>query len=58
MNTYDYKEVSFRELRNRDDQFDIEKLNKLGLEGWELVCVISGQCIFKKLVKRRVVNRL
>jgi hypothetical protein len=58
MNTYDYKEVSFRELRNRDDQFDMEKLNALGLEGWELVCVISGQCIFKKLVKRRAVNRL
>lgn len=59
MNTYDYKTVPFSKLTKEHYQaLDVNKLNELGLEGWELVCVVGGECVFKKLVKRRVVNRL
>lgn len=59
MNTYDYKTVPFRDLEKPHyGQLDIEKLNELGMEGWELVCIVSGECVFKKLVKRRIVNKL
>lgn len=59
MNTYDYKTVPFNTLtKPHYEQLDVAKLNELGIEGWELVGVFSGECVFKKLVKRRVMNRI
>jgi hypothetical protein len=56
---YEYKKVYYHELKTPYyDQLDIEKLNSLGAEGWELVIVSSGECIFKKQVKKRVVRPL
>lgn len=59
MNTYDYKKVGMHLLTEPHYQsLDVKKLNELGLEGWELVAIASGECIFKKLVKRRIVNTI
>jgi hypothetical protein len=60
MNTYDYKIVPFLELKKAhyDDRLDVDKLNELGIDGWELVGIFGLECVFKKLVKRRVVNRM
>lgn len=53
MNTYDYKTVPVNELtKPHYGHLDIVKLNELGLDGWELVCIIGGEGIFKRCVNR------
>ena len=56
MNKFEYKVVTLSVLYFMDDNtsafrdFDIERLNKLGDEGWE-VCAVDGP---KYLLKRKI----
>ena len=56
MNKFEYKVVSLTVLYHIDDDnssfrnFDLENLNDLGAEGWE-VCAVDGP---KYLLKRKI----
>ncbi len=56
MNKFEYKVVTLSVLYSIDDDtsafrnFDIERLNELGDEGWE-VCAVDGP---KYLLKRKI----
>jgi hypothetical protein len=44
MTMYEYKKVRLTEL----DSLDVDKLNELGADRWELVTILGGTCIFKR----------
>lgn len=49
MKAFEYKKVDTHRITEPHYQeLDIKKLNELGVNGWELIGVISGQCIFKR----------
>jgi hypothetical protein len=48
---FEYKEVPFHSLSPHHGQLSIKLLNELGAQGWELVTIISGECIFKRQIK-------
>ncbi|HDR7066942.1 TPA: DUF4177 domain-containing protein [Bacillus cereus] len=51
MKKIEYREIGFHKLtRPHYQELDIDKLNHLGKDGWELVVVVSGNCIFKREV--------
>ncbi|MEK4025378.1 DUF4177 domain-containing protein [Sporosarcina sp. FSL W7-1283] len=51
MKTIEYQAVYFSKLtKPHYQELDMHKLNELGEEGWELVSIVSGQCIFKRAV--------
>ena len=51
MKKFEYREINFSMLTKPHYQvLDIARLNELGDEGWELVSIVSGQCIFKREV--------
>jgi hypothetical protein len=59
MNQFIYKEIPVSKLvRPHYQELDIDKLNELGADGWQLVTIQSGNCIFMKAVKKRVVSPL
>ncbi|AMO25934.1 hypothetical protein Blue_111 [Bacillus phage Deep Blue] len=46
---FEYMKVPFHKLvEPHYQQLDVKKLNELGQEGWEIVVVASGECIFKR----------
>lgn len=48
MKTFEYKSIYFTKLKvEHYQEFDVSKLNELGVEGWELVSV-GGRCVFKR----------
>ena len=51
MKKFEYREINFSMLTKPHYQsLDVARLNELGNEGWELVSIVSGQCIFKREV--------
>ena len=49
---FEYKKVGFHEIKERHyDQIDEIKLNLEGQDGWELVTIVSGECIFKREIE-------
>lgn len=50
---FEYKSVWCKDLAiPHDTALDVSKLNLLGLDGWELVMISSGECIFKRKIER------
>lgn len=49
MKKYEYKKVDFQRLTEPHHlELDVNKLNELGAEGWELVLIDSGEYVFKR----------
>jgi hypothetical protein len=49
---FEYKKVACDgKMILRYGELSLEQLNSLGNEGWELVTIISGECIFKRQIK-------
>ncbi|HHT7008720.1 DUF4177 domain-containing protein [Bacillus cereus group sp. BfR-BA-01328] len=49
MKKYEYKKVDFQRLTGPHHlELDVNKLNELGAEGWELVLIDSGEYVFKR----------
>lgn len=49
MKKFEYKSVGVRFLsKGQFQELDVDKLNELGKDGWELVSVVTGNCIFKR----------
>lgn len=49
MRKFEYKTVAYFSMANNL----LETLNKLGAEGWELVSISGGTCIFKRKLKKK-----
>jgi hypothetical protein len=47
MRMFEYKKVLIRDLE-RYSSLDVDKLNELGADRWELVTILGGMCIFKR----------
>jgi hypothetical protein len=47
MPIYEYKKVRFFELESEGD-LNIDKLNELGADRWQLVIIMGGNYIFKR----------
>ena len=46
---YEYKKVSVQALKvDHYTNLDMNKLNVLGEDGWELILIASGEAIFKR----------
>ncbi|MEK4787330.1 MULTISPECIES: DUF4177 domain-containing protein [Bacillus] len=51
MEKFEYKKVDFQKLtRPHHSELDVNKLNELGAEGWELVMIDSGEYVFKRKI--------
>lgn len=54
MKAYEYKSVPFRKMiSGHYQELDVDKLNELGNDGWGLVVIESGNCIFKRSTKMK-----
>lgn len=53
MKSFEYKMMALSEMKNENSiNPDVKKLNELGEEGWELILISNGQCIFKREVAK------
>jgi hypothetical protein len=51
MEKFEYKSVGLRFLiKGHYQELDVNILNELGNDGWELVIIASGNCIFKRKI--------
>lgn len=52
MKKFEYKKVRFNHLTEEHyHSLDVDKLNGQGSEGWELISVMGGECIFKREIE-------
>ncbi|PLS18984.1 DUF4177 domain-containing protein [Bacillus sp. M6-12] len=57
MKTFEYKTVPFHQMtKGHYQELDVDKLNELGNEGWQFVTVVSGECLFQRETRKRVVR--
>lgn len=52
MNGFEYKEVRAKDISNEHNQLCLDKLNKMGKDGWELLLISGGRAVFKRVLKK------
>ncbi|WP_242243268.1 DUF4177 domain-containing protein [Bacillus cereus group sp. BfR-BA-01309] len=51
MKKFEYRMIDFQKLLKPDGvDIDVSKLNNLLYEGWNLVMINSGECVFRREV--------